>query len=125
MANNSKIVAFRVIKVTCNIDLPGDPISLSCEDSVSIKKPDNQEEKSVLLIIKTKLSSPEAKDFLVELVSEVYIDFDGTITDVRNILSTEWYPIAKERVYATIKALTADMGITPIDLAALQEYTQP
>lgn len=117
--NNYKIIAFRIVKIDCTIDVPPTeaPITISVEDTVSCRKPSNPEKKIGLLKVETQIASDDSDQFKFNILSETVFGFDKMPDDFDKALKSECYPLAKERIQRAIKEITSAMGVTPLDLA--------
>lgn len=118
--NHYKILAFRIIKINCIIDILPGPITISTEDTLSFRKPSDPSKKMGLLKVETQLTSDDTDEFKVEIISETIFQFDSIPDDFDKEMRNKCYPMAKERIHTAIKEITATMGIKPLDLTSAQ-----
>lgn len=116
--NHCKILAFRIIKINCTINVPPSQsaITISTEDTLSFRKPSNLDKKMGLLKVDTQLTSDDTDEFKIEITSETIFQFDSIPDDFDREMRDKCYPLARDRIHTAIKEITATMGIKPLDL---------
>ena len=129
MPQNYKITKFRILKIECMIDIFNnvahqigkDGITLKVEDKLFCRRPNDISNQTALLEINTNITSDDAPDFKVSLLSQTIFTFEEMTENLDGVLERECYPIARAKVYDAIKNITESMGVPPIDLNKQKE----
>ena len=125
MSENCKISSFRVLKAEFNIvgiddmreNADKEGIILKLDEKMTGRTPKNPSDKMRQLELETTITSDEAPELKIYLLSQSVFSYeDNSTTTTEDILQNECYPIAKSKVFDSIKIITGAMGISPLDL---------
>lgn len=125
MSGNCKISSFRVLKAEFNIigiddmrkNTDKEGITLKLDEKMIGRTPKNPSDKMLQLELETTITSDEAPELKIYLLSQSVFSYeDDPTTTTEDILQNKCYPIAKSKVFDSIKDITGAMGISPLDL---------
>lgn len=113
-----ELVDFKIAKLDCNIDIESEKnkIRLEIKEELSIGEPVEEELLERSLRIKTIISSSDLEEFNITVLSYAIFTLDKKPEDINKYIMDKCFPIAKKRVYESIKDITTAMNMDPLDL---------
>lgn len=116
MAGKYEISGFRILNVECSVDPERSELVVRGENKLVCRRPIDQNNKSGMLEIETTIGAEETEKFKIRLLSQAIFSFSEEPEDLEEVLKKECYPVAKEKINAAIKTITAAMGLNPLEM---------
>ena len=113
---NVEFVDFKTVKLNTMLDTGmGAELQLNQTGKVSVKLP---EEWSgfAFLYLTIKIADPEEKYFVFDIITETVVKFPDEVSEFTEEAMEASMPIAQDKTFEAIRAISVAMGINEIDL---------
>lgn len=117
--NDLELLDFRVLDLVSHVNPGvGQELSLSTRSSISARTPEPFDG-TLYMYLKIRISGQDEELFLLDITTETIVRLPEGTTEITEADAPVCIAVAQRETHRAVKELTTSMGITPLDLDAV------